>query len=110
MEQRATTHHVNKLSFILLTLYLAFPSSSFELRPSVADSTFLHRNDTAISDFRVLNRRALFQCPDLNPYLQINVTTQGDLSDEQFITVNVSGVLVPSDGDWVAMVSPSFSK
>ncbi|TYH32802.1 hypothetical protein ES332_D13G015200v1 [Gossypium tomentosum] len=109
MEQRATTHHVNKLSFILLILSLAFPSSSFELRPSVADSTFLHRNDTAISDFRVLNRRALFQCPDLNPYLQINVTTQGDLSDEQFITVNVSGVLVPSDGDWVAMVSPSFS-
>ncbi|KAL1125009.1 hypothetical protein V6Z11_A13G014100 [Gossypium hirsutum] len=109
MEQRATTHHVHKLSFILLILSLAFPSSSFELRPSVADSTFLHSNDTAISDFRVLNRRALFQCPDLNPYLQINVTTQGDLSDEQFITVNVSGVLVPSDGDWVAMVSPSFS-
>ena len=107
------TYSLFKLSFILLIFIVAFPSSSsssFELHPLVANSTFLHLNYTAISDFRVLNRRSLIQCPDPNPYLQINVTNNSDLSDEQFLTVNVSGVLLPSKSDWVAMISPSYSK
>ncbi|XP_039002235.1 probable inactive purple acid phosphatase 1 [Hibiscus syriacus] len=109
MEQRLK-HHACKLSFILLILFLAIPSSSsFELQPPVADSTYLHLNYTAISDFRVLNRRTLIQCPDPNPYLRINVTDDADLSDDQFVTVNVGGVLVPSESDWIAMISPSYS-
>ncbi|KAK8542285.1 hypothetical protein V6N12_014886 [Hibiscus sabdariffa] len=109
MEQRLT-HHGYKLSFILFIFCLTIPSSSsFELQPSAADAVYHHLNYTAISDFRVLNRRTLIQCPDPNPYLQINVTDNADLSDDQFVTVNVSGVLVPSDSDWVAMISPSYS-
>lgn len=64
-------------------------------------------NYTAISDFRVLNRRSLVVCPDPNPYLRINVSSNNPLSDEQNVTVIVSGVLSPSSSDWVAMVSPS---
>ncbi|OMO75881.1 hypothetical protein COLO4_25836 [Corchorus olitorius] len=96
--------------FILVTFFLSFHcSTSFELHPLISYSTFLHENYTAISDFRMLNRRSLLTCPDPNPYLQINVTNNSDLSDDQFVTVNVSGVLLPSDSDWVAMISPSNS-
>ncbi|KAK6234430.1 hypothetical protein QUC31_006836 [Theobroma cacao] len=110
MEEPVTYRVFNKFSFLLLISFLAFPSSSsFKLHPLVANSTFLHRNYTAVSDFRVLNRRTLIECPDPNPYLQINVTSDADLSDDEFVTVNVSGVMVPSEGDWVAMISPSYS-
>lgn len=113
MKRERSSCFLYKLSFIILLIFFLanFPSSSsFELHPSVANSTFLHLNYTAISDFRVLNRRTLFECPDPNPYLQINVTSNADLSDEEFVTVNVSGVLVPSESDWVAMISPSSSE
>jgi len=32
------------------------------------------------------------------------------MSNEEFLTVTVSGVLIPSIGDWVAMISPPSSK
>ncbi|XVF40823.1 hypothetical protein PTKIN_Ptkin01aG0147100 [Pterospermum kingtungense] len=81
----------------------------FRLDPLVATSTLVHGNYTAISDFRVVNRRSLFQCIDPNPFLQINVSSNPSLSNEEFVTVTVSGVLIPSEMDWIAMISPSSS-
>ncbi|KAK1278514.1 putative inactive purple acid phosphatase 27 [Acorus gramineus] len=65
---------------------------------------------TAISDFRILNRRKLIECPDINPYLSINVSSNSSgLSDDENITVTVSGVHVPDESDWIGMISPSSS-
>ncbi|KAM7512382.1 hypothetical protein LguiB_011257 [Lonicera macranthoides] len=96
------------LTFLFI-FFFRFSSSS----PSFSSNTILGNsmaefaNYTAISDFRVLNRRSLGVCPDPNPYLQINVSSNNPLSDEQNVTVTVSGILSPSSSDWVAMVSPS---
>uniref|UniRef100_A0A2N9EWS7 Purple acid phosphatase n=1 Tax=Fagus sylvatica TaxID=28930 RepID=A0A2N9EWS7_FAGSY len=68
-----------------------------------------HRNYTAISEFRVINRRKLLKCPDLNPYLKISVSPDSTMSNEEYLTVTVSGVVTPSSSDWVAMISPSSS-
>ncbi|CAN0863526.1 Probable inactive purple acid phosphatase 27 [Linum grandiflorum] len=85
-------------------------SSAYSLHPAVAYSLLEHRNHTGISSFGVLNRRSLGQCPDPNPYLNVTVSSKGPtLSDEEFVSVTVSGVLVPSELDWVAMISPSDS-
>ncbi|WOH04412.1 hypothetical protein DCAR_0623821 [Daucus carota subsp. sativus] len=67
-------------------------------------------NHTAISDFRIINRKSLGDCPDPNPYIRINVSSaNAKLSDDQFVTVTISGVLVPAASDWVAMISPANS-
>ncbi|KAK9154747.1 hypothetical protein Sjap_002227 [Stephania japonica] len=66
-------------------------------------------NFTAISKFRLINRLALIQCPDPNPYLSINISSSPSLSNEENVTVTVGGVLKPEKGDWVAMISPSHS-
>ncbi|KAL5760347.1 hypothetical protein ACOSQ2_019185 [Xanthoceras sorbifolium] len=100
------------LKLILYVLLIVFfhGSSSFSLHPLVVNSIIEHSKHTSISAFRVLNRRALFECPDVNPYLQVNVSkTSGGLSDEEFVTVTVSGVLLPAENDWIAMISPSNS-
>uniref|UniRef100_A0A2N9EUX1 Purple acid phosphatase n=1 Tax=Fagus sylvatica TaxID=28930 RepID=A0A2N9EUX1_FAGSY len=68
-----------------------------------------HRNYTAISEFRVINRRKLLKCPDLNHYLKISVSPDSTMSNEEYLTVTVSGVVTPSSSDWVAMISPSSS-
>ncbi|CAI9102860.1 OLC1v1001214C1 [Oldenlandia corymbosa var. corymbosa] len=90
--------------------FLAF-SSSFLTSRQLEDITIEYRNHTGISEFRLLNRKTgLFKCPDPNPYLQINVTSSNpQLSDDEFVSVDVGGVLVPADSDWVAMISPSHS-
>lgn len=68
-------------------------------------------NHTAISDFRMINRKSLGDCPDPNPYIRINVSSaNAKLSDDQFVTVTISGVLVPAASDWVAMISPANSE
>ena len=101
-------------SLVFTLLVLLKPSSSItlsSLHPLIINSTIEFKNYTAISDFRVLNRRFLGQCNDPNPYLQINVSSSNsDLSDEEFVTVTVSGVISPADNDWVAMISPSNSE
>ncbi|XP_024028054.1 probable inactive purple acid phosphatase 27 isoform X2 [Morus notabilis] len=85
-------------------------SSSSSLHPLIAESQAIHQNYTAISDFRLVNRRKLGDCLDLNPYQQtINVSTGLKLGDEEYVTVTVSGVLFPSKGDWIGMISPSHS-
>ncbi|KAK1360460.1 Purple acid phosphatase [Heracleum sosnowskyi] len=69
-----------------------------------------YANHTAISDFRMINRKKLSECPDPNPYIEINVSsTNSQLSDDQFVTVTISGVLIPAASDWVAMISPANS-
>ncbi|KAG4109875.1 hypothetical protein ERO13_D13G014102v2 [Gossypium hirsutum] len=84
--------------------------SPYRLHPSITASTLVHRTHTAVSDFHVINRRTLFQCPDPNPFLQINVSKSSTLlSNEEFVAVIVSGVLVPMATDWIAMISPSHS-
>ncbi|KAL1558743.1 putative inactive purple acid phosphatase 27 [Salvia divinorum] len=67
------------------------------------------RNHTKISEFRLVNRRQLVECPDPNPYLNVNVASNPTLSDEEYVTVNITGVFLPSKTDWVAMISPSHS-
>ncbi|CAN1190486.1 Probable inactive purple acid phosphatase 27 [Linum perenne] len=113
MYQSPNMVHYYLAIFILVNVLLC-PSTStaYVLHPVVARSLLEHRNHTGISPFSVLNRRSLGQCPDPNPYLEVTVSlSNGDqtLSDEEFVTVTVSGVLVPSELDWVAMISPSDS-
>ncbi|KAL5543670.1 hypothetical protein UlMin_007454 [Ulmus minor] len=99
-------------SILLIIFFLRYcSSSSSSLHPSIINSISVHQNYTAISGFRVINRRSLTQCIDPNPFLQINVTSKNPnkLGDEEYVHVTVSGVLDPSEHDWVAMISPSNS-
>ncbi|XP_061995360.1 probable inactive purple acid phosphatase 27 [Rosa rugosa] len=85
-------------------------SSSSSLHPLVVQSQIKHLNHTAISEFRLLNRKFLGNCLNPSPYLQISVSSSpGGLGDDEFVTVNVSGILNPSKNDWVAMISPANS-
>lgn len=99
---------------LLLSLRSFADSSSFShssnLHPLIKDSQAHHHNFTGVSDFRVLNRRFLGDCPDLNPYQEIKVVSGPKLGDEQHVTVTVSGVLFPSELDWIGMISPSHSE
>ncbi|XP_057977170.1 probable inactive purple acid phosphatase 27 isoform X2 [Malania oleifera] len=103
---------------ILVLCFLSFfmSCSSFSLSspssypPVVMDIAAEFHNYTAISEFRMLNRRHLMQCPDPNEFIRINVSSNSTIGDEEFITVNVSGILKPAEGDWVAMISPSNSR
>ncbi|KAI9170523.1 hypothetical protein LWI28_029193 [Acer negundo] len=67
------------------------------------------RNHTAISEFRIVNRKRLSLCHDLNPSIHINVSPGSNISDEETITVTVTGVKNPSENDWVAMISSSHA-
>ncbi|KAI4333044.1 hypothetical protein L6164_017899 [Bauhinia variegata] len=101
--------------FLLLWLVFSicssppFTAASSSLHPSAVNSILMHQNFTAISEFRVLNRRKLEKCSDSHPDLKIIVNTNQSLSDDEFVTVTVTGVSSPSDSDWVAMISPSHS-
>uniref|UniRef100_A0A803MYF6 Purple acid phosphatase Fn3-like domain-containing protein n=1 Tax=Chenopodium quinoa TaxID=63459 RepID=A0A803MYF6_CHEQI len=57
----------------------------------------------------MLNRKFLTNCSPISPYLRIGTDAVSPLAAEQIVTVTVSGVLHPSDKDWVAMISPSHS-
>ncbi|XP_073037547.1 probable inactive purple acid phosphatase 27 isoform X1 [Primulina eburnea] len=99
-----------RVSIILLVFAVATLSHAFRLPPQLVESAVQLRNHTATTELRLLNRRNLIDCLDVNPYLQINSSSENStLSDEEYVTVNVTGVLVPSDGDWVAMISPSHA-
>ncbi|KDO83227.1 hypothetical protein CISIN_1g0462412mg, partial [Citrus sinensis] len=111
METKTLTRYSYKVFVYVLFIIILFPgsASSSLLHPWALNSSIEHQNYTAISPFRLLNRRFLSECPDSNPYLQINVSKSSDLSDDEFVTVTVSGVLLPAESDWVAMISPSDS-
>ncbi|XP_061353586.1 probable inactive purple acid phosphatase 27 [Gastrolobium bilobum] len=96
------------LVFFLSSSTSATPTSSL-LNHVIANTTALHRNFTAVSDFRMINRRILKDCSASMSSVKVNVTSNSSLSDDEFVTVTVTGVSNPSDGDWVAMISPSNS-
>lgn len=100
-----------KLCWLFFLPLLVLLDASFAYSPTLIDgSTDELYNYTRISEFRVLNRMLIGDCPDPNPYLAINVSTDSPLPDEGNITVTVSGVIVPDKSDWVAMISPSNSE
>ncbi|XP_030492644.2 probable inactive purple acid phosphatase 27 [Cannabis sativa] len=109
-----------KLIILILSFACSSSSSSsisnynndyyYYMNSLIGKSKQEHRNFTAISDFRLVNRRILNDCVDLNPYQRISVASNSNLGDDQIVTVTVSGVLFPSDDDWVAMISPSHAK
>ncbi|XP_042479552.1 probable inactive purple acid phosphatase 27 [Macadamia integrifolia] len=114
----------NFASLLFLFLFMFGSSSARTLSslssPSSSSSSYFRINSSmvefdgysGISDFRVLNRRSLLSCGDPNKYLQINISSVAagsGLSNDQYVTVTVSGVLVPASSDWVAMISPSYS-
>ena len=102
---------VFRVFFTLLIFFLGSSLSlSWSLHPSLINSTAMHHHYTAISEFRLLNRRTLRECPNRSPYLQVNVSLSSNLSDEEYVNVTVNGALLPSEHDWVAMVSSSHSK
>ncbi|KAK3001823.1 hypothetical protein RJ639_022452 [Escallonia herrerae] len=126
METSISSRSALQLLSTFAILFLGYSSPSSNLPSVLVNSTAEFQNYTAISEFRMLNRRSLGDCPDPNPYLRINVsskptvyddghvrvtasTSKSALSDEGYVTVTVSGVLVPSASDWVAMISPSHS-
>lgn len=99
------------LSFLVTMLHHATSSSVPPLsHMNLLDTMDVLQNYTAISDFRLLNRRKLGTCLNPNPYIEINVNTKSALADDQMITVTVSGVLHPSKNDWVGMISPSHAE
>ncbi|KAL3537637.1 hypothetical protein ACH5RR_001003 [Cinchona calisaya] len=99
----------HRIFLAFLIFFVGFSSSSSLSPRQLEDINFEYRNYTAISEFRILNRKSNFYCPDPNPYHKINITSNRQLSDEEFVTVNISGVLLPSESDWVAMISPSHA-
>ncbi|CAM6025197.1 unnamed protein product [Sphagnum balticum] len=64
-------------------------------------------------------RRKLESCIDFNPYLSISISTAASsdsasasaatllLQDVENVTVTVSGILDPSEADWIAVFSPA---
>ncbi|EPS66676.1 hypothetical protein M569_08099, partial [Genlisea aurea] len=60
-----------------------------------------------VTSFRLVNRRKLIDCPDLNPYLGITIVSESSLPDNATITVTVSGVIDTQSTDWVGLMSPS---
>ncbi|XP_058782395.1 probable inactive purple acid phosphatase 27 [Vicia villosa] len=91
----------------IMLIFFLTPSMSSTLDLVVKHSKTLHNNYTTVSDFRLINRRILKDCS--SNYVKINVSSNSSLLDDQFVTVTVTGVLEPKDGDWVAMISPSNS-
>ncbi|KAJ7295496.1 hypothetical protein O6H91_Y184800 [Diphasiastrum complanatum] len=57
------------------------------------------------AQFNAINRRQILSCTNPNPFLTMSLSTAGPLDDVQEVAVTVSGVLVPSDDDWVGVFS-----
>ncbi|XP_051134531.1 probable inactive purple acid phosphatase 27 [Andrographis paniculata] len=99
---------LNVISIFVLSATAGHVSSS--LPEKLLRSTAALRRHTAMSDFRVVNRRHLIQCPSPSPFLEVTVSDPPELlPDDGYVTVNVTGVLVPAENHWVAMISPSHS-
>ncbi|KAG9148551.1 hypothetical protein Leryth_023930 [Lithospermum erythrorhizon] len=102
--------------FIFFSIFLLFSnliyfSSCQHIHEKYGNLTTELQNFTAMSPFRLINRRVLAQCAnDQNPYLDIKIQSRPQLYDEEYVKVIVSGVLHPSADHWVAMISPSHSQ
>jgi hypothetical protein len=74
--------------------------------PAKVDHQHVLRNEV----FSRINRRQLGNCADVNPLLAMEVDAVGGMLDDvQIVTVTVTGALVPSDLDWIAVMSDSSS-
>ncbi|XP_038688892.1 probable inactive purple acid phosphatase 27 [Tripterygium wilfordii] len=102
--------------FFVLVFWFQFSSSSSSsssslsassCHPLIKDSISKHWNHTAISDFRIVNRRILSACLNSNPNIQIIIDSNKKLSDDGFVKVRVSGIANPSENEWIALMSPS---
>ncbi|XP_071720611.1 probable inactive purple acid phosphatase 27 isoform X1 [Rutidosis leptorrhynchoides] len=98
---------------IFLSFFVSFlhHTSTSPVSPNLLPINLLDgfQNYTAISEFRLLNRRKLGACLDPNPYVKIHVNANSKLGNDQMIKVTVSGVLFPSENDWVGIISPSHA-
>jgi hypothetical protein len=55
-------------------------------------------------------RERINECLSWNPFLTIEVDTEGPLADVQNVSVTVRGVLNPAEDDWIAVMPSSESK
>lgn len=117
VQNRHSSTHMEKpefcLLFFLIFIVMIISSSYAKFSNTVvinSASTTELANYTAISDFRVINRRVLIDCPTLNPYVEITVSPNSGLGDDGFVKVDVKGILFPTENDWVAMVSSSHAE
>lgn len=54
-------------------------------------------------------RRQLSSCLDLNPFITVVHNAAAPLANLQNVTVHVSGIILPSDLQWLAVFTPSSS-
>ncbi|XP_041992872.1 probable inactive purple acid phosphatase 27 isoform X1 [Salvia splendens] len=99
----------SQLVVTILIVIFSINTDASSLPERLLRSTAELRNHTKISEFRLVNRMQLAKCFHPNPYLKISVTSNPTLSDEEYVTVNITGVWPPSITDWVAMISPSHT-
>lgn len=57
--------------------------------------------------FGCITRRTLHSCRHSTRYVDLRLSTQGPLANEENVTVTVSGIQQPTSHDWVALISPS---
>ncbi|KAL3719137.1 hypothetical protein ACJRO7_004137 [Eucalyptus globulus] len=75
--------------------------SPSNLHPLVVDSVLEHLNYTAISEFRLLNRRRILECSDGNPYLKINVSGNATMGDEDVSYCPLNKIMYVQTGDLI---------
>ncbi|XLS50057.1 hypothetical protein HN51_010734 [Arachis hypogaea] len=108
----SNNHWILKYVLLMILCVKSLSADDATLEDVIRKSSRVHRNFTALSEFRTINRRVLPDCSASSPNLKLMVnvsSSNSSLSDDEFITVTVSGVSRPSHGDWVAMISPSNS-
>ncbi|EFJ34348.1 hypothetical protein SELMODRAFT_438745 [Selaginella moellendorffii] len=69
------------------------------------DATGANLGVSGRSAFGSITRRALLECRDPNPYLNLMLDTAGPLASVQTVVATVSGVLRPSSRDWIGVFS-----
>ncbi|KAJ7519051.1 hypothetical protein O6H91_20G020900 [Diphasiastrum complanatum] len=57
--------------------------------------------------FGSITRRKLLSCHDENPLIDMSVDPPRSMTNVQEVTVTISGILNPSENDWIAVLSPS---
>ncbi|XP_057818701.1 probable inactive purple acid phosphatase 27 [Cryptomeria japonica] len=106
------------LKLLVFLVYCLLASSVIRCSKALDDDSYLGGNRTLAHDmceavagkgkeFRCINRRSLRKCFNPSPYVNISLSTEGPLADDQNVTVTVSGVIHPRAHDWVALISPS---
>ena len=95
------------VSILLMMMNLTSETSGSMDQPNYSK---INNNFSSYKMLQTLDRRKLLTCHDPNPYLLVSHNVSGPLADRQTVTVTVSGVIIPSELDWIAVVSPSTSE